>query len=256
MASDGERSTRQDWCDQNLPYINQEKVEQENENFRDKGVHGGQAKEKLAEELTRLTLAMSENQCLLRNVLTDMQQADEELRLVLAIIRADLEKSSRKSEFSGGVNKSEMEQEIMTNLTELVEGQEEIKSKLSDQSRIEDLTRIVEEMVLKQTGPERKPVFECYWCHEEGHLKRNCPRRINKGGIQSQVFRQHPQRINNGWPSQTFQQGMAYRHRHNVDGMTKGISMSWPEEGRDDIEGRNIGQSRRENVLVSHNPLN
>jgi len=256
MASDGERSTRQDWCDQNLSHTNQDKVGQENENFRDNGAHGGQAKEKLEEELTRLTLVMSENQCLLRNVLTDMQEADEELRLVLAIIKADLKKSSRESEFSGGVNKSEMKQEIMTNLTELVKGQEEIKSKLSDQSQIEDLTKIVEEMVLKQTDPERKPSFKCYWCYEEGHLKRNCPRRIDRGGIQSQVFRQHPQRINKGWPSQPFQQRMAYRHRHNVDGMHKGISMSWPVEGRDDIEGRNIGQSRRENVLVSHNPLN
>ena len=160
MDGNGDCSTRQDWCDkERLSTTSQDIWGQKDESVQRNGVHCGQAKEKL-EELTRLTLVMSENQCLLRKVLTDMQEADEELRLVLAIIRADLEKSSSESIFSGGVNKkSEMEQEIMTNLTELVEGQEEIKSKLSDQSQIEDLTKIVEEMALKQTEPERKPVF-------------------------------------------------------------------------------------------------
>jgi len=261
MAGNGDCSTRQDWCDEenneeNLPLNNQNRVGQKDESVQGNGVHHGQGKEKL-EELTRLALVMSENQCLLRNVLTDMQETDDELRLVLAIIRTDLEKSGTESLFSGEANKkSEMEQEIMTNLTELVEGQEEIKSKLSGQSQIEDLTKIVEAMALKQNDQERKPSFKCYWCHEEGHLKRNCPRRINRGWMQFQVFRQYPQRINKGWQSQPFKQSIASRHKHNVDGMHEGISMSWPVERRDDIEVSNIGQSRRENTIVSYNPLN
>ena len=262
MASNGDCLTRQDWCvkmkgEENLPRNNQNRVGQKVESVQRNGVHYGQGKEKLEEELTRLALVMSENQCLLRNVLTDMQETDDEVRIVLAIIRTDLEKSGTESLVSGEANKkSEMDQEIMTNLTELVEGQEDIKSKLSDQSQIEDLTKIVEAMALKQNGQERKPSFKCYWCHEEGHLKRNCPRRINREWMQSQVFRQYPQRINKGGQSQPFKQSIVSRHKDNVDGMHEGISMSWPVERRDDIEVRNIGQSNRENAVVRYNPLN
>ena len=186
-----------------------------------------------------------------------MQETDDELRPVLALIRTDLEKRGTESLLSEEVNKkSETEQEIIANLTELVEGQEEIKSKLSDQSQIGDLTKIVETMALKQNDKERKTSFKCYWCHEEGHLKRNCPRRINKGWMQSQVFKQYPQRINKGWQSQPFKQSTAFRHKHNVDEMQEGISMSWPVERRNDTEVINIGQSRKENTTVSYNPLN
>jgi len=259
MAGNGDCSTRQAWCDEennenNLPLNNQDRVRQKDEKSRGNGAHSGQVKEKLGEELTRLVLIMLESQWLLREVLECIQETDNALRPVLELIRTDLKKSNTEALEMN--KKSEMEEEIMTNLTELVEGQEEIKSKLSNQSQIEDLTKIVEVMTLKQNEQERKPSFKCYWCHEEGHLKRNCPRRINREWMQSQVFRQHPQRINKGWPSQPFQQRMGYQHRQNVDGMHKGTSMSWPVEKSDDIESRNIRQSRRENEIASYNPLN
>jgi len=35
----------------------------------------------------------------------------------------------------------------------------------------------------QQLGPQmqgKRPPLRCYWCHQEGHLKRNCPQRVNQ----------------------------------------------------------------------------
>ena len=262
MASNGDCSRRRDWCDsgecnERWSTENKQRMEQEQEHRYGDEIHSNQEKRQWGEALERLASVMADYRYMLQNMMTYVQEIDNELRLVLALIRTDLEKSGTESLFSEETKKKgEMEQKIIANLTELVEGQEEIKSKLSGQSQIEDLTKIVETMTLKQNDQERKPSLRCYWCHEEGHLKRNCLQRINRRWTQPQVFRQYSQRINERWQSKPFKQSIASQHKHNVDEMHEGIRMSWPIEGRNDTEIISMGQSRRENATVSYNPLN
>ena len=213
-------------------------------------------KRQWGEVLERLALVMADYRYMLQNMMTQVQKMDNEFRPVIALIRTDLEKSSTESEISGEANKkSKMEQELMTHLTELVEGQKEIKAKIGKQSQIEDLTKIVEKMTLEQNDQERKPVLRCYYCHKEGHLKRNCLQRINRRWTQPQVFRQYSQGINERWQSRPFKQSIASQHKHNADEIYEGISMSWPVKESNDVNGSTAGQNSRDNARVSHNPL-
>jgi len=215
MASDSDCSIKQDWNDEvadaeRWQPNDQCKVGRKYEHFRGNETHYGQAKEKLEEELTRLVSVMSENKNLLLGILTCMQETDDELKLVLKLIRADLEKSSNESVSSEEEKKkSETEQRIMTNLIELVEGQEIIKSKLNDHAHIKEVTKLVEKMAVTQQDTETKKPLRCYWCHEEGHMKRNCPQRVHKRWMQTQVFRQP----------------IVFQPRRDVDDRN---SMSWP----------------------------
>jgi len=229
MSSNGDCSLRQDWCEEvddeeSLSSNNQEKVGHKHDCFHGNGTHVGQVKDQLEEELTRLVLVTTENKCLLKKMLTHIQETDDELRLVLELIRNDLEKGSTESVTSEEVKKRN-EEKITENLTALVEGQEEIKSEIKHQSKIAELTKLLENMTLKQHCQERekavKPPLKCYWCHEEGHLKRNCPRRFNR-----QRWIQKP----------AFNQTLAFRHKQNFDEMHKKLSMTCSDEESNNID--------------------
>ena len=171
MSSNGDCSLRQDQCEgvddeESLSSNNQERVGHKHDCFHGNGTHVGQVKDKLAEELTRLTLINTENKRLLQEMLIRIQETDDDLRLVLKLIKDDLEKSITKSVISEEVRRrNETEQRIEANLTELVEGQEEIKFTLSHHSKIEELTKLFEKITLQHDQARKKAIkspLKCY----------------------------------------------------------------------------------------------
>ena len=247
MAGNGDCSMRQDWGDEkdeeSLSPNHQEKVGQEHDKIRGNEAHYGQAKEKLEEELTRLTLIITENKGLLKNMSTCIQETDDELRLSLTVLRADLKRTNNDSMLREEViNWNAMEQRIITTLAELNECQNKIK--LNYHLNAIYLGKLFKAITQMQMGQEEervaRPLAKCYYCHEGGHLWRECPHRINKERrMQTPVFKQK----------------LAFRHKRNFDEMHGITSMTCPGKGSNDEDVRTMGQSNRENTIVSYNPL-
>jgi len=242
MASDGECSIRQDWCDhvddeENLSHTNQDRVGQKNENFRDNGAHYGQAKEQLEEELTRLALVISEKRLLLREMQTCCQEADDELRLALTLLRADLQQKHNDSMLRNVINWEVMEQRIIMTLTEVGECQKKLRL-----IKFTNLTLLFNVLTQTPRGQEtkRSPKI-CYYCLEEGHFIKECPHKRN-----SEMWKQ----------TQAFKRKIAFRHRQKIDEMHGATSVSWTGKEGSDEDIIATGQNSKENAIVSYNPLN
>jgi len=189
MAKDNGCTTRQEWSDlveneERWPAETKKKMGSEQEYFCENKAHSSQGKTQLEETLQRLTSVMAEYRYVMNNVMTYAQETDDELRLVLKLIKANLEENRTESVLTKEEKeRGKMEQRIMANLKELAQGQEAIKSELNHQSKAAEMTKFFEIMTLKRDQEKEKvvkPPLRCYWCHEEGHMKRNCPSRINR----------------------------------------------------------------------------
>jgi len=208
-------------------------------------------KEALEEELTRLALVITENKFKMGNMLTQMQETEDEIRLGLTLIRIDLKRSNDKHVPQEEVlNWNVIEQRIRTSLMKLERCHEVQKLRARYELNLEQgkehaeefLEKIVEAMTQMQSGQAEKkkerPPVKC--CHEEGHFKKECPkRRKNEKWTRIPRFR---------------------RHRQNIDDMSVGTSMAWPcdESSGEDIERkRNVitEQTRKEKEQINYSSL-
>ena len=238
----------------------------EQEHICSNETYSKQEKNALEEELTRLVLVITKNKFMLQDMLTQMQETEYELRLDLTLIRADLERSNNAQLTQEEIiNWNVVEHRIRTSLTKLEQWQrsqclqlaskedseqERIQEKEEMQSneekmpeilpQVRELINLLQRSLAKEQRAERPPL-KCYYYHEEGHFKRECPRRSNRARrVSIPRFR---------------------RQKQNFDVMTVGESTAWP---RNDDDGDKFyekkramttEQSRRENEKINHNPL-
>jgi len=197
-------------------------------------------KKALEEELTGLILVIIENKFMMSNMLTQMQETEDEIRLRLTLIRTDLKRSNDphmsqeevinwnviKHRIETSLTKLERCHELQNLRTRYTLNLEHGKRQAEEKTEHELLGKVFEAITQMQNGQVEKkaerPLLKCYYCHEEGHFKRECPQRRNKKRwIQIPKFRK--QHMEN-----QFRQKTGFRHKQNTDGMYAGTSTAWP----------------------------
>ena len=234
----GEWSEMVDEEENSLPE-DSHKVEPEQKHSHCNEIQSIHEKERLEEELTKLVLVTAHNKNALQEMAMHTQDADDEIRLCLALVRADLkgkrnEPTPRREILNWGV----MGQRILATLMQLEVCQDSVKLPLNYQSIAENLGSIF--TLVSRQG---KPPIKCHYCKEAGHIKRDCPHRINKEKwMQTAAFKRKTE----------------LRQELN-EAKLAGKEKLWPEipDSGEKEQDKTIlaEQDRIENARVSHNPL-
>jgi len=217
------------------------------EHLREKDVQLRQEQERLEAELTQLALVTTESKLSLQDMLLRVQDTDDEIRLGLTLIRAALKRDRNEPMLRGElINWDIMGQRITATLAQLEECQDSLRKNLNYHLKAADLRKLFSTMTLTQRGQGKekaaRPPLQCFYCHEEGHIKRECPHRLNK----------------EKWMQTTaFKQKTALRRQQEADEMAAGEQKAWRGvKEKECTRAMTIGQSLLENAKVRHNPLN
>jgi len=167
---------------------NDDEVELEQKHSRNNGAQLKHEKEQLEGELAKLVLITAHNKNALQEMLMHTQDADDEIKLCLALLRADL-KGRRSEPTSRGemLNWGVMEQRIFATLTRLEECQDSAKLKLDYQLMVKNLKEKFTTMSQRKRSQKRRSV-RCFHRGKRGHIRRECPHQMNtQKGMQTEM---------------------------------------------------------------------